>query len=166
CRGGHRRRERRARQHPPRDRREQLRRDHPGARGCGSRRAPRCAGGHHRDPRVNGRRCALLVFLIACGAEAESTPACGEDVPLVSCETFTQGFLSTHCQGCHASTTPDRQGAPDGVTFDTEESAIALGEAIRRVAASDAPTMPPNGGPSAEDRHKLELWVTCFAAAE
>jgi hypothetical protein len=109
------------------------------------------------------RPVIALLALTACSDGAPAT-ACGEDVPLVSWETFAEGFLRTYCQGCHASTTLDRQGAPLHVAFDTEEQALAVGDAILRVAASETPTMPPNGGPDPADREKLRLWLTCFAA--
>jgi uncharacterized membrane protein len=115
----------------------------------------------------------LLVLLVvaACagdddGGETTAAPpeqTCGEEVPLVDWDTFGHGFLTTYCQGCHASTTPDRRGAPEAVTFDTEEDALAWRAQILGAAASEAPTMPPNGGPSDDDRERLSIWLTCFA---
>jgi hypothetical protein len=110
---------------------------------------------------------ALLPALPACGDD-ESTAAqpeepCGENTPLVSWDTFGQAFLSTYCQGCHASTAPDRQSAPDSVVFDTEEDALMFKEFILTVATGDTPTMPPNGGPTEDDRERLSVWLTCFA---
>jgi hypothetical protein len=112
----------------------------------------------------------LVVLALGCaGDDGESEPpppgpdACGEDVPLVSWETFGHGFLTTYCQGCHASTTPDRRGAPEQAVFDTEADALAWRSQILVVAASETPTMPPNGGPSDADRERLLVWLTCFA---
>ncbi len=106
-----------------------------------------------------------VLALAACGDDdGETMPgACGEDTPLVTWETFGLGFLSTYCQGCHASTTPDRQGAPPNITFDTEQEAVALSDLILTTVTSDTPTMPPNGGPSEADRERLTVWLNCFA---
>jgi len=90
----------------------------------------------------------------------EDTGACA-DVPLVNWDTFGAGFLLHHCQGCHASTTPDRYGAPAEVTFDTKADAWAWRDRILERSAIDPPTMPPAGGTSADDRVRLRWWLTC-----
>ena len=46
------------------------------------------------------------------------------DVPIVTYASFGQGFLTFSCQGCHASGSVDRQGAPDSVTFDDYQQVI------------------------------------------
>lgn len=88
------------------------------------------------------------------------TGACA-DVPLVNWDTFGAGFLLHHCQGCHASTAPDRYGAPADVTFDTKEEAWAWRDRILERSAVDPPTMPPAGGTSADDRVLLRWWLAC-----
>ena len=108
-------------------------------------------------------RAVLLVACVACGSESEPQAECGDEVPLVSWETFGEGFLTTYCQGCHAADSLDRQKAPETIVFDTEEDALANKAGILAAAASDAPTMPPNGGPGDADRDKLDIWLTCFA---
>jgi len=88
------------------------------------------------------------------------TGACA-DIPLVNWDTFGAGFLLHHCQGCHASTTPDRYGAPAEVTFDTKEQAWAWRDRILERSAVDPPTMPPAGGTSEDDRVRLRWWLEC-----
>jgi len=109
---------------------------------------------------------ATMIALItaACGGVDEQPvdELCNDDAPLVSWETFGQGFVTTYCQGCHASTTPNRQGAPENVIFDTEADVLTSKDRVLATTASESPTMPPNGGPSDADRAKLELWLTCF----
>jgi hypothetical protein len=90
----------------------------------------------------------------------DDTGACA-DVPLVNWDTFGAGFMLHHCQGCHASTTPDRYGAPADVTFDTKADAWAWRDRILERSAVDPPTMPPAGGTSADDRVRLRWWLTC-----
>ena len=85
---------------------------------------------------------------------------CGE-APVSTYANFGRGFLTQHCQACHASTAPDRHDAPPNVTFDTEQEALSLTDRILARAASEEPTMPPQGGVSDDDRYRLEVWLTC-----
>jgi uncharacterized membrane protein len=111
-----------------------------------------------------------VILLLACGesepetdTEPEPTPktGCGEEIPILTWDGFAQGFLTTHCQGCHASTSPDRHDAPENVIFDTEEDALAWKDRILVTAGTEPYTMPPAGGPTEEDRERLVAWVTC-----
>ena len=86
------------------------------------------------------------------------------DQPVVTWANFGAGFLLEACQGCHASATPDRHGAPEGVSFDTVDEAWAWQARILARAAGDAPTMPPLGGVTDSDRLLLEIWLRCAAA--
>ncbi len=115
---------------------------------------------------------AFAAALFACEVDAEEgdspdpepSPAefC-ETVPLITWETFGEGFLTTHCQGCHASAALNRHDAPEVFTFDTEQDAVKWIGAILSVATGEEPTMPPQGGPSDEDRERLRIWLECFA---
>lgn len=114
-----------------------------------------------------------LLLLLACTGAGDSAAA-GDDTglcadpPLVTYETFGAGFLTENCQTCHASTSPNRYGAPDTVVFDTVDDAWAqadriLARAVTAVDDDDDATdpMPPMGGSSADDRYLLEVWLTC-----
>ena len=83
------------------------------------------------------------------------------DAAITTWETFGAGFVTQHCQPCHASTTNERQGAPDTVTFDTEEEVLAQADRILARATGDDPDMPPEGGVGADDRYLLEVWLSC-----
>ncbi len=78
-------------------------------------------------------------------------------------ESFGQGFLRTWCTPCHSSGLPEgaRQGAPLGVDFDTYASTLAFAGRLVPVAGSAGSSMPPAGGPSAEERARLLEWVRC-----
>ena len=104
----------------------------------------------------------LWMLLLACGAspDAESADAC-TDAPVVTYETFGAGFLIQYCQSCHASTAPDRAGAPADVVFDTADDAWTWRERILERAASEPPTMPPLGGTTEDDRARLRTWLDC-----
>jgi hypothetical protein len=90
-------------------------------------------------------------------------PFC-DDQPVVTWANFGAGFLLGACQGCHASTTPDRHGAPEGVSFDNVDEAWAWQPRILARATGEAPTMPPLGGINEADRLLLEIWLRCAAA--
>lgn len=104
------------------------------------------------------RRLALLLTLLGCG---DPEDPCAE-APIVTWETFGQGFVTERCQSCHASTAPPRDGVPAGIHFDTEEQTRALSDAILRVATGETPTMPPQGGVPEDDRERLEVWLSCW----
>ena len=84
------------------------------------------------------------------------------DAPVLTWNNFGQGFLIENCQTCHASTSPNRYGAPAGVTFDTRDQALQWEDRILARATGEAPSMPPGGGVSEDDRYRLEVWLTCW----
>ena len=100
----------------------------------------------------------LLSLLLACGAQTPDTGPCAQ--PTVNWDSFGQSFLITHCQGCHASTSPQRYGAPQGISFDTEEQAAELQSAIERTVL-DQESMPPAGGLNEDERALLAEWLAC-----
>ena len=88
-----------------------------------------------------------------------------DEAPTVTYDTFGRGFLSTYCDGCHGSAVEDRQNAPVDVVFDTREGAQDWADRIlARTVPPDgsAPTMPPVGGVTDEDRERVVVWLNCF----
>ena len=107
---------------------------------------------------------SLMIFACSGADDTEDTDPvdpCAEAAP-VTWNTFGQGFLSLHCQTCHAKDAVDRQGAPESISFETEADAARLSGAILAVTRSDPPQMPPGGGLEAADLGRLETWLTCF----
>ena len=109
----------------------------------------------------------MILFLLACSGSGSDSAA--EDVAVadwcadavsVTYENFGEGFMLTHCQGCHASDTPERFDAPESVTFDTEEDIALWRESIVRVIFTDA-SMPPAGGLTEEELTLAEIWLEC-----
>jgi len=90
------------------------------------------------------------------------TDACA-DIPIVTYANFGEGFLLENCQGCHASTSANRHGAPEEVMFDSVEDAWNWSTVILAVATGDEQSMPPNGGISPDDQTRLEWWFSCAA---
>ena len=102
----------------------------------------------------------------AAGDTTESPtadPACDAAVPL-TWDTFGEGFLLEACNGCHAADAPDRHDAPADVTFDTAAQAWAWRDRILARATGAAPTMPPQGGVTDDDRTRLYWWLGCGVA--
>ena len=106
-----------------------------------------------------------ILVLLACGegGDDSATETCGRTPPLTY-ENFGQGFLRSHCTGCHGVLLPEeqREGAPLGVDFDTWGDVLNWAERIEIRTAEE--TMPPGGGPSAEERAKLAEWMACDVA--
>ena len=94
-------------------------------------------------------------------ASVALSPDLCEEVPLVNYNNFGQGFMTEHCQGCHASTALDRYGAPEDVTFDTVNQVWERADRILARAGGAEPSMPPADGVNADDRTRLEWWLQC-----
>ena len=108
--------------------------------------------------------------LVGCEQEApdpDDEPAsvesgvCGESLPEMTWQSFGNGFFATYCQGCHASGTADRHGAPESVVFDSEADVLARVDAMTRTTLAEAPTMPPGGGIPEEQRELLAAYLKC-----
>jgi uncharacterized membrane protein len=105
----------------------------------------------------------ILALLLACAGGDSVAPTAGpcDDAAVVTWNNFGEAFILHNCQACHASTTADRYGAPESVTFDTKSEVWAQAASILSVATGDAPSMPPRGGVSDDDRQRLVWWLTC-----
>ena len=97
-----------------------------------------------------------LLLLLACQSAKDS----GDCVDGPSYDGFMEGFLIGKCQPCHASSAPNRFGAPESVHFDTQPSAIDQAADIRRVVLEFS-TMPPSGGVTEDEEILLEAWLDC-----
>ena len=84
-----------------------------------------------------------------------------EDAPVVTYANFGEGFLLSNCQSCHASTTTNRNGAPEGVTFDTVKEVWTWSTRILARSTGEEADMPPEGGVSEYDITLLEFWLAC-----
>ena len=105
----------------------------------------------------------LFALLAGCGDKDADDTGLGfcADAPIVTYESFGAGFFTQECQTCHASTSPNRLGAPEEVVFDTEEQILALKDRVLIRATGEAPTMPPQGGVGEDDLARLEAWLRC-----
>ncbi|NVB77068.1 MAG: hypothetical protein HOV81_01615 [Kofleriaceae bacterium] len=116
---------------------------------------------------------SLALVLAACGTDSVTRD--DDDDPIVEpdvCDTsyldydnFGAPFVINWCRGCHSSSVPQamRQRAPLGVNFDTADDVRTWGAKIAEKTTGMTPTMPPAGGPSADERALLAEWLTCGA---
>jgi hypothetical protein len=79
--------------------------------------------------------------------------------------SFGVPFLLEWCNGCHSSALPEdeRAGAPPDVSFDDIDAVHMHADRIWTRAADSNDTMPPAGGPTAEERALLGEWLACGA---
>ncbi|MBK7534957.1 MAG: hypothetical protein IPI49_06165 [Myxococcales bacterium] len=110
--------------------------------------------------------CLAALWLAGCAEDAEAPPPpdpklCQEST--LSYQNFAAPFVITWCRGCHGKDQPVamRQNAPVGVDFDTAEQVRAGSARILLRATGAAPTMPPAGGPSEQERELLAEWIAC-----
>jgi uncharacterized membrane protein len=83
------------------------------------------------------------------------------DNPVTTWENFGSGFVTQHCQSCHAVGAQERNGAPDDVTFDDEQQVAIFADRVLARVVDDA-TMPPQGGVTDDERHLVEVWLRCW----
>ena len=89
-----------------------------------------------------------------------------DTAPLVNWANFGNGFMIQNCNGCHASTTPERYGAPELATFDTPEEVWTQKASVLYAAGGEDPRMPPSGGTTDIQRLKLAIWLECGSFGE
>ena len=96
----------------------------------------------------------MIALLLACATPPETCTTESD------WQGWTQGFFVSYCDACHAADTPDRHGAPAGVSFDTEAEARRWAARIwiRVLTQED---MPPAGGVFPEDQARLQEWLAC-----
>lgn len=74
--------------------------------------------------------------------------------------SWGEAYFATYCDACHAADSPNRFGAPDGVSFDTRAEARRWAPRIRARVLEDQ-TMPLGGGVSDDDLYLLNVYLTC-----
>lgn len=114
-----------------------------------------------------------LALLVALGCGNDHALDDDDDVPPADrCETsyltyrnFGEPFALDWCRGCHSAEVPPgmRQKAPIDINFDTHDDVMQWRERITNRATGDEATMPPAGGPAAEERALLAEWLACGA---
>ena len=100
----------------------------------------------------------MIWLIFACSNP--QPPVCDTAADVTYAE-FGESFLRQHCQGCHASTSTNRQGAPSTIYFDTVEDVWRLSADILRVTTSEIPTMPPAWTLEEHDIEMLRWWLEC-----
>jgi uncharacterized membrane protein len=104
----------------------------------------------------------IFWLLLACGGKPEDTgwTDCSE-APVVNYDNFGEGFLLHNCQSCHATTTGNRYGAPENVSFDTKESVSQWLGRIYETTIGPQHSMPPAGTIAEDEQVMLYWWLVC-----
>lgn len=103
---------------------------------------------------------AVTALTLACGADTDRT--CAQS--FLRYDNFGAPFIVDWCRACHSADTPPdmRQQAPADVNFD-DLSEIRRWSYPIRITTGQGSSMPPAGGPSAEERRMLVEWLDCGA---
>lgn len=103
--------------------------------------------------------CSVLaVALAACGTDSDSTCTSA-----ITYSTVGQPYMESWCNGCHSADLPPnmRQLAPANVNFDTLDE--IRGQLLPIQMTIQTGTMPPEGGPNAQDQMLVLQWLGCGA---
>ena len=102
---------------------------------------------------------ATLATLGSCGPDEDA--ACSQSY--LTYDNFGAAYMTNWCTGCHSAQLPVdmRQLAPIGMDFDTLDEVHAWSIGVMTTTAQQ--TMPPQGGPSDDERALLAQWITCGA---
>lgn len=78
---------------------------------------------------------------------------------------FGAPFMLSWCTGCHAGDLPEgsRRDAPMDVNLDHLDDVRANMDLVWAEAGDHNTSMPPAGGPSADEREMLGEWLACGA---
>ena len=108
------------------------------------------------------RSLVLAGLLLGCGdAGVDSAGECAEAI-VMTWDSHGVAILTAYCQPCHASGSTLRYGAPEDVTFDDYDQAMAWRDRILATATVDEPTMPPSTPMDPIDQENLRIWLTCW----
>lgn len=99
-------------------------------------------------------------LVLACRGGTLEVPDSGAACAGYDWDTVGAPFLFTWCTPCHAPTAEDRHDAPEGVDLDTLEGARTWAARVEARAIDDR-TMPPAGGPRAEELAAFATWLDC-----
>ena len=103
----------------------------------------------------------LLGIWIGCETAADSADSACANAPVIGWNDYGQALLLEHCQSCHASTAPDRYGAPEEVYFDSYDDVVNLRLRMLSVLETDPPSMPPAVVMPDVDHDMLVSWLLC-----
>ena len=111
---------------------------------------------------MHSSRSLLALVLVVAGCGDDKRLECVDSA--VTYQTFGDPFITNWCRGCHSEGLYPtmRQDAPVDVNFDTLDEVRAHKRRIYEMTVA-TDEMPPNGGPSDEERALLREWLSCGA---
>jgi mono/diheme cytochrome c family protein len=88
-------------------------------------------------------------------------PDCPEGGTDLTYQSFGQAFFTTHCTSCHAAASG--MAGASSFPFETQAQIQAEIDDIYERAGGTNQNMPPNGGPTPDERQQLAEWLSCGA---
>ena len=86
-------------------------------------------------------------------------PLCSQGYDL-TWSNWASSFFATYCDSCHAASSPNRFGAPEYATFDTEQQVVDAWDSVYRTVIEDE-NMPLGGGVYDDDLFLIEIYLVC-----
>ena len=105
---------------------------------------------------------SMLLLLLSCQSAMDTATECDQ---VTTWHNFGESFFLTWCSSCHAQSTEDRHGAPEGVFLDTEADSRLWQDRIR-VRVIEEESMPVGGGISTSELELLERYLDGFTCGE
>ena len=103
---------------------------------------------------------ASSLFAAACGGKDDSAAGPSVDCNATTVPKFADVTIFQVCTKCHATSVPNRQGAPQSVNFDSYASASANAELAAAAVRSGA--MPEDHTPVTDaQKQALYAWAAC-----
>jgi len=120
---------------------------------------------HAEEPASNPRASEPRVEVVGELVTQQSAQEVACEDPTLTWDTFGDEFVRNWCRGCHSPWLDEgrRYGAPVGVDLGEHDDVQRLAARALARATGDAPTMPPGGGPSDEERELFRVWLECGA---
>ena len=104
-----------------------------------------------------------ITLLLSCATALDTGEEYSDctQVSLRTWENWGEGFFQTWCQSCHSRTTPQRNGAPENLNFDTLNDIVEWQEEIRDSVIDNA-RMPKGGGIPADVVVDFTEYMDCL----
>ena len=106
---------------------------------------------------------ALLMALSVLSCRTPELQQPVEECTDLSWESDIEGIFSNWCTPCHGGQVVGemRRGAPEDVVLDTAATVRPWAPRIVATALGEAPTMPPAGGTTPDERALIREWIAC-----
>lgn len=109
----------------------------------------------------------LWLLFVGCGEkDTEDDSATADECTAeyaeygLTWDNWGQSFFAAYCDSCHAAESPNRFGAPEGISFDSAAEVETWASSIETTVLVDE-SMPLGGGVGEEERYLLTAYLRC-----